>query len=430
MINVAIEIIATVVDVIFLVWFVSKFQQTLIREKPKSLIWALLLLAYQLTADHFLQGFNSFYMIGVLIFSICFSFSLAKRKLLWSIFTTLAYVTVLMMASSLVYAVFSLFIDQIDMILQGSLTYLRIIYILICKIMQFAMFRLLLQIFKRDRNLDFLNGFLSFLFTVATACGLGALMKMASLYDLSETNIPIVILAFILILMNIILYVMIYQIQNLMKNKYALKLMQERMNFEKSRIEEAQTIWKNIKETKHDLKNHFTVMKGQLEDGNINSCKEYLNELNQTVESMGNLIRSGNSIIDYLINSKLSNLKGVQVLISGYVGNYNDLSNVDLACILGNILDNAIEAQDNVTGEKRIELMFLQKNSNRIMICKNTIFKSVLKENSKLNSTKSSPDWHGLGHQIVETTVKKYQGWVDYFEEEGMFGVQIILPQK
>ena len=213
-----------------------------------------------------------------------------------------------------------------------------------------------------------------------------------------------------------------------MKNKYELSLMRERIESEKSRTEEASAIWEKIRKLKHDLKNHFTVLKGKLDDGNVESCKKYLSELNQTVDSMGNLIKSGNSVIDYIINTKLSHLDGVRVLISGYVDNYSDIDDVDLACILGNVIDNAIEAQESVKTMKRIELSFLKKNSNRIIICKNTVSGSVLKNNKQLRTTKKCRDSHGLGHQIVEETVKKYDGIVDYFEEEDVFGVQIILP--
>ena len=176
--------------------------------------------------------------------------------------------------------------------------------------------------------------------------------------------------------------------------------------------------------------NHFAILKGKLEEEDMESCKKYLSELNNTVENMGYLIKSGNSIIDYLINSKLSNLNNVKVLISGYVGNYSDIDEMDLACILGNVLDNAIEAQKKVTAEKRIELHFLQKNTNRVIVCKNTIDESVLNNNSDLKSTKDSTEFHGLGHQIVESTVKKYDGMVNYYEDENntVFCVQIIIP--
>ena len=253
-------------------------------------------------------------------------------------------------------------------------------------------------------------------------------MKIAIENQTPGVEIVIFILAIILIFMNLILYIMIYQLQALLKNKYELALMQDRMAFEKNRVDEASVIWNNIRQVKHDLKNHFVVMRGHLNGGDLESCMKYLSKLDETVENMGNMIQSGNSVIDYLINSKLSNLDGVEVLISGYVGNYTDIEDVDLACILGNILDNAVEAQKAVVSEKRIELLFLQKKSNRVIICKNKIKESVLQNNQKLKSTKESPELHGIGHQIVESTVKKYNGLIDYFEKDDMFGVQIILP--
>ena len=92
-------------------------------------------------------------------------------------------------------------------------------------------------------------------------------------------------------------------------------------------------------------------------------------------------------------------------------------------------MDNAIEALSDVS-EKRIELLFSVQNDNRVIICKNTIKESVLKNNKELKSTKASGDSHGWGHQIVAKIVADYHGMVDYFEEFGMFGVQIILPNN
>jgi hypothetical protein len=45
-----------------------------------------------------------------------------------------------------------------------------------------------------------------------------------------------------------------------------------------------------------------------------------------------------------------------------------------------------------------------------------------------LLSTKKTNEPHGLGHRIVEEKVNQYHGILDYFEEDSMFGVQIILP--
>ena len=426
--NTFVEIAATVIDVIFLVWFVPRFIRSSWKNNKLSIIFPIGCLAFQIIADHFFHIFDLIYMGVCLLFALCFAFSLSKKTPLWCIFSALLFVITPMLSNSLVYSVCSTIFDNTDAILGEANIQPRIIYLCVCKIVQFTFYRIILLIFKKDQTLDAKNGVLSFFFTVATALALGALMKLSTTYEGADWLI--LGLAAILILLNIILYLMIYQVQALMKSKYELSLVHKQMEFERARMGEAHTIWENIRKVKHDLKNHFTVIKGTLDRGDTESCKKYLTGLYATVESMGNLIRSGNSAIDYIINSKLSNLDGVQVLISGYAGNYNDIDDVDLACILGNIIDNALEAQENVKEDKRIELHFLQKNSNRIIICKNTISSSVLKENKELRSTKAVPELHGLGHQIVETTISKYNGWVDYFEEENVFGVQLILPSK
>ena len=428
MINMMIEIAATVIDVVFMIWFISRFHNISVFRKPLSLIWGALFLVYQLLIDQLLHGFELITALGVIIVSVGYSLTLQRKKYLWSIFAGMLYVIVAMLSISLVYSVFSIFIKNIDVAIYGTKSFLRIIYLLVCKLIQFGFYQLLLQIFKKEKTLAVSNGVFSFAFTFATAVGLGFLMKLAIEYPTSEIEIITFVLAFILVLLNLILFVMINQVQSLLKSKYDLMLLQDRMRFEKSRMEEASAIWANIRQVKHDLKNHFAVMSGHLKEGNFDSCQAYVSKLYSTVETMGCLIQSGNSVIDYLINSKLACLEGVTVLVSGYVGNYSDIDDVDLACILGNILDNAIEAQEKLVSEKRIELLFLYRKSSRIIICKNTIDKSVLQNNKEMKSTKDSPELHGIGHQIVETTVGKYNGLIDYFEDSGMFGVQIVIP--
>lgn len=428
--NMIVEIVATVVDVLFLLWFITRFNDIPLQKRPLTALWAALLLVYQLTADCFWHGFDLLYMLGSFLIAVSFALSLKKRFDLWPIFSAMIFVIEPMLFNSLIYSFFALFIGQMNTIMQGSQSSARVIYIIICKLVQFAFYKLMLLAFRKEKDLNVKSALLSFLFTVSTALGLGALMKIAAQSTSPETDILALVLAIILVLLNIISYIMINQVQRLLRHKYELAMLNKQRDFERSRMEEVNTIWSNIRKLKHDLKNHFGVVKGLLSEGKYDAGIQYFSELDNTVNSMGDLIKSGNTVIDYVINSKLSNLEGVQVLVSGYVGNFNDIDDIDMVSILGNILDNAIEAQEKVTGEKRIELLFLQKNSNRIIICKNSVGVAVLKNNKHLKSTKSAPEIHGLGHQIVESAVAKYNGLIDYFEENNCFGVQIVLPDN
>jgi len=223
---------------------------------------------------------------------------------------------------------------------------------------------------------------------------------------------------------------MIAQIDRLQRHKYELKLLEEKMQFEKKRYDEANIIWDNIKHIRHDMKQHFSVVLGQIQSGDINECQKYISNLLPEIESMGNIVKTDNSVVNYILNSKLSTIKNVDIVISGIVKDFNDIESRDLACIIGNILDNAIEALNKIADShpKRLELIFANQNSSRIILCKNSIEKSVLKTNKNLVSTKPHSDSHGFGHKIVEKIVRNYCGTVNYFEEDGMFGVQIIIP--
>ena len=108
------------------------------------------------------------------------------------------------------------------------------------------------------------------------------------------------------------------------------------------------------------------------------------------------------------------------------IGNIPD---ADIVALIGNILDNALEAVDKIDNEreKRIELHFWLKNTCRIILCKNTIVESVLVNNSQLITTKKGVG-HGYGNRIIQSISQKYGGFVEYSEHKGMFYVQVILP--
>ena len=428
MITTIVEILATVADTVMLVWFIPKF----LGVSPKSKLWTLLIpvlqLAVQLSFDWFMPGFSLLPMIIMLLLVFAFAVALSPKTVWWDALSAVAYVSLMMLVSSVLFSAFSFFINNIE-IMQGTNSIVRILYIVVAKLMLFSCYKLVLLLFKKEKGIEASNAILSLILTFGTAVALAALMKIAAAGDTDVVNAPIFIIAFVISLINVILYLFIYQIQKLQKSKYELMLINERSALDKKQSEDANAIWNNIRKVRHDLKNHFSVIKGYLERGETDACNDYINSIQQTVESMGTLIRSGNSVIDYMINSKLSNLEGVQILISGFVGNFNDITDSDMVCILGNILDNAVEALKNVSGTKRLELYFSKIKQNRLIICKNSVSASVLESNKDLSSTKEIPEAHGLGHQIIDSTVKKYGGFVGYFEEDGMFGIQISIPE-
>lgn len=425
--NLIIEIATSLFDSILFVYFIIRYNRATFMTSKLTVPTVLLLFGITLIGDFLLADY--YLIISLLLFFVATAFSIwiSKNHIFRAIIATCIYEMAFILLSSLIYAILSITISDLDMFMQGSSGVGRYIYISLHKLALFTLLQFILHVFRSDEALNVWNGVLTFSLSLTTMLGLGATMYVAIspvAVDF-QTQILIIVISFILI--NVFLYVLLYQIQKLQKSRYELRLLEEKMAFEKARHNDASAVWENVRKVQHDMKQHLTVMSGYLEQDESEACKTYIQSLLPQVDQMGKLIRSDNTILDYLINSKLCALKNTRVIISGSIGDLSDIRDADLACLMGNILDNAIEAVEQVE-EKRIELLFSKQNSNRIIICKNTVKKSVLKNNKELRTTKKSGDSHGWGHQIVEKIVSDYHGMIDYFEEFGMFGVQIILP--
>ena len=328
------------------------------------------------------------------------------------------------------YAGLSFAVGDMDTVMQGESGIPRIIYLIVCFASRFVIYKLILSVFSYNDPLDRKNGVTVSLYTFISVIALGFLMKLA-VENESVNDVDILALLLSVVAATLISYFMVYQVQVSQRREYEYKLLAERASFAQASANDARVIWDNIRKVRHDLKNHLSVVSAKLNSGDPDGCNEYINTLTETVNRFGNIISTNNSVIDYMINSKLSRQDKTKITVSGYVGDYSDIDDADLACILGNVIDNAVEAEQKIDEEnRRIELHFLSQNQNRIIVCKNTISESVLKNNPKLKTTKEDAGGHGLGHKIVRETVEKYYGFVNYSEEDGMFCVQILLPQR
>lgn len=423
------ELCTSLFDSVLYIYFILRYNGVSFRTSKLTIPAILLLFGVTVLGDHLLPGFST--LISITLFLIATSFSLwvSKKNKLRAIIASCIYEISFILLSSLLYMAMSMFLNDFDQLMQGSSGLGRYIYVLLHKIALFTTLHLVLRIFRAENLKNIWNGVLAFVFSLTTMFGLWATMYMVATPDgdIFKTQILIIVLSFILV--NVLLYILLYQIQRLEKTKYELKLLEEKIAFEETRYNDASAIWNNVRKVQHDMKQHLVVMAGFLEQEEPQKCQEYIESLLPEVDQIGKLVRSNNAVLDYLINSKLCALKDTRIVISGSIGDLSDIRDIDLACLIGNILDNAIEALSNVS-EKRIELLFSVQNDNRVIICKNTINESVLKNNRELRSTKTSGDSHGWGHQIVAKIVSDYHGMVDYFEEFGMFGVQIILPNN
>lgn len=186
---------------------------------------------------------------------------------------------------------------------------------------------------------------------------------------------------------------------------------------------------KTADKTMHDLKNRMFALKETF----LNDNGEGVKKLNEICEAMsGKMIRNitGNDTLDALISAKKSQMEKENIVFNSicFIQSFENISNDDLSIILGNLLDNAIEAcQKIVDGRRQITLEIVQKGNFLSIAVSNTTAQKVLIENGKIRSTKKQKDIHGFGIKNIEETAAKYNGTISFEQKGNIFISTVIL---
>ena len=110
---------------------------------------------------------------------------------------------------------------------------------------------------------------------------------------------------------------------------------------------------------RHDLTNKLIVLKNEIEQGEKENVIREIDKIIENNHTESYISDSGNQVIDALLNTKYSIAKenGIQFLLKIFIPEELPVNQCDLGVVLGNALDNAIEATEKCTGnDKDIEI--------------------------------------------------------------------------
>lgn len=237
---------------------------------------------------------------------------------------------------------------------------------------------------------------------------------------------------YILIIFMIgIFFVFFYYLKMLDKQKKALLDMKLHEQAELYRSELATRIEAAISENrklKHDLKNHFIMLESTIKvDDEL--ALEYLHDIMGKMEII-DVLSTSNLHLNYLINSKVEKIKSLNIDLTCDFKNTLDFLNLfELTTILGNLIDNAIEAQKYVENKRFIKLSTRKKaDMVRLSIENSCNIEEIHMDNQKLITSKEDKENHGIGFQRVCEVVKEKNGIITRTVNHKIFIVEIVLP--
>ncbi|WP_035795332.1 sensor histidine kinase [Clostridium akagii] len=194
--------------------------------------------------------------------------------------------------------------------------------------------------------------------------------------------------------------------------------------------DEVQNIYKQMRGWRHDYHNHIQAMKAYVTLNQIPQLEEYLGRLDSDLTTIDTVLKTGNIMVDAILNSKISLVKSKKININAKaaVPKKINISEIDLCIIIGNLIDNATEACMKIENENhRFIRVYIGILKNQLYISvSNSASGEVKKINKEYISTKDKN--HGFGIKRINTIINKYDGYVNRQNEPGVFATEIMLP--
>jgi signal transduction histidine kinase len=180
---------------------------------------------------------------------------------------------------------------------------------------------------------------------------------------------------------------------------------------------------------RHDWKNRLQILQQFAEHENVEQLRQYLSEIEEKNEAYQVFCNTGNLIIDSIINSKLQEAVEKNIAVSADITlpAAFDINADDMDVILGNLLDNAIEACERLEKAGSLQVRLNYESGCVLLHIKNSFDAIIRRDGEKYRTRKEDSHLHGIGLQSVKHTVDKYHGVMEITSSDGQFCVDIML---
>lgn len=176
----------------------------------------------------------------------------------------------------------------------------------------------------------------------------------------------------------------------------------------------------------HDMKYRLSRLDDRIDPAELKEIKSAIDFYDMTV-------KTGNEVLDTFLTEKILQCEQNGIKFDCIVDGASlaFMSAPDLYSLFGNALDNAIEAVKKVVDpEKRIISLTVRRKLNMVTIHVENYFAGELDFEGGLPlSTKGDMRYHGFGLRSIRMVAEKYKGNVTVFAKDGVFNLNIIIPQ-
>ncbi len=235
----------------------------------------------------------------------------------------------------------------------------------------------------------------------------------------------------LLILINVLLFYVIDKITSNIALEYKFSMAQQFIENQKTVYENLYTRQQEVRKIRHDLQNELAGILHQLENQKTEETITHIKDKLNLLEANKKNSFSGHNAVDTLLKSKQkpAESKGIAIETNLQINNPLPIDTIDLFILLGNGLDNAIEATHNVTKHNKvITVLAKSQGESLLIVIKNPVDDIV--DVTQLISSKPDFNNHGFGIIQMKQLTEKYNGDVFFECTKEQFKATILINNR
>ena len=246
--------------------------------------------------------------------------------------------------------------------------------------------------------------------------------------DSTDLSVGAFICSGILAVANIAVLYLIHIMEKRITEEKELMLLNQQMDIQSKSISALEKSYRAQRVATHEFNHHLQTIHDLLEQKELETLTGYVNQLQgiQTTQLLS--VNTRHPIIDAVLNQKYQAAKELDIEIEFHVTDLSGISidTTALVVLLSNLLDNAIEACQQLSGERMINCTILA-NDELFLSIKNPSAPVVI-NNGLIETTKSPKEEHGYGLIAVKHILSQLNAEYSIHYEDGYFQFATEIP--
>ena len=427
-VSMAAEIYASAAGTIAQIWILSElFPRKQSVKKVYIVGWILL----NFCIAHFVllpNIWQSLLGMGVMLLMSCIMLEgKTEQKMLVIIACNVFMILVSMLRGRIAFFLSGKSINEIS--IQGSESLARVLGILLTNTLYLVTAYILTRFFhdkiklKKEEYIIVIIFYIIFLIVVLLSIAMSRNVDFSLIWQKT-----FLILDMLMFIANIIVLKMIFHInqQNHYEMENALLYMQ--ITQQEKRIREEEKNYREVQLLRHDLKRYLVTYRQLLQEGKYEVIEADIDKILGKRLNTNHCVYTENTILNAVICEKMEQCSIKNIKIEVQVNADKDMDSIEYGVVLSNLLDNAIEAEEQEKEENRYICLNIGVEQNMIhLVVSNYISESVLQNNALLETSKKNKQLHGIGLRGVKEFVNNKEGEIEIFEENHMLVVHICV---